>query len=68
MSFFVRFLIFGGGLTIGLLLLKYMERIVYNFGKSEWAEQRLGTGGTYRMWQLIALGIIVASLVLAFIV
>lgn len=65
MIFLVRFLIFAIGFTIGLLLLKYRERIVYNLGKSEWAEQKLGEGGTYTMWQYIGVGIIVISFIIA---
>lgn len=65
MSFFTRFLIFAIGFLIGLLILKFLEQIVYTFGKSEWAEQKFGPGGTYTIWQIAAVGIIVVSFLLA---
>ena len=61
MLFVTRFFIFALGLIIGLLLLKYMDKIVYTLGKNEWAEQKLGTGGTYTVWKLIGIGVIVLS-------
>lgn len=39
----------------GVLILKYTEPIVRMVGKSSWAEQHLGAGGTYNMWKIIAL-------------
>ncbi len=65
MSFLVRFLVFALGLTVGLLILKYLERIVYNLGKSEWAERKFGNGGTYILWQLVAVGLMIGSFVFA---
>jgi hypothetical protein len=65
MNIVMKLLVFIIGSLLGVLILKYRERIVYTIGKSAWAEQKLGMGGTYAMWQLIALGIIVLSFLAA---
>lgn len=65
MNFFERFAIFALGFVVGLLILKYMDRIVYTVGKNQWAEQKLGTGGTYTVWKLAAIGIMVLSFLIA---
>lgn len=49
------------GIPLGILILVYKERIVFTFGKMDWAEQRLGAGGTYNIWVLIGLGVIIGS-------
>lgn len=45
-------------LVIGMLILRFTYEVVKFTGKSEWAEGKT-TGGTFTMWKLIALGIIV---------
>ncbi len=65
MNFFLRFLIFALGLTAGLLLLKYVGKIVYTLGKSGWAEQKLGTGGTFTLWRFAAVALIVVTFLIA---
>lgn len=65
MGIIAKLLIFVVGSLFGFLILKYRERIVYTVGKSEWAEMKLGAGGTYAMWQLIGLAIIVLSFLAA---
>jgi len=60
---FVKILIFLACSFVGILILKYTEPIVRNVGKMSWAEQRLGTGGTYTVWKLIGILLIVGSLV-----
>lgn len=61
MSFLVRFFIFAVGLTVGLLILKYLEQIVRTLGKNDWAERKIGTGGTYTVWQLVAVLVMMVS-------
>lgn len=61
----LKLLIFVLGFILGLLILKYQERIVYTIGKSEWAESRLGAGGTYTMWRFIGIGLIIISFLIA---
>ena len=50
-----------GMIAIAIAILKYTEVIVRNVGKSNLAERYLGLGGTYTMWKLIAIILIVAS-------
>jgi len=60
---FVKILIFLASSFVGILILKYTERIVRTVGKMGWAENRLGMGGTYTVWKLIGILLIVGSLV-----
>lgn len=60
---FVKILIFLVSTGIAILILKYTEPIVRMVGKMDWAERRLGMGGTYTAWKLIAILLIVGSLV-----
>lgn len=60
---FVKILIFLACTGVGILILKYTEPIVRMVGKMDWAENRLGMGGTYTVWKLIAILLIVGSLV-----
>ncbi len=47
--------------AVAILILKYTELIVRNVGKSDLAEKYLGMGGTYNMWKLIAVAIIIVA-------
>lgn len=58
-----KILIFLLCVAIALVILKYTEPIVRMFGKMTWAENRLGMGGTYTAWKLIAILLIVGSLI-----
>lgn len=58
----VRILVFIIFTIIGILILKYTEPIVRTVGKMQWAENRLGIGGTYTVWKLIGVFVIVFSL------
>lgn len=42
-------------IIVSYLILRYTEPIVRNIGKSSWAEQYLGNGGSYTMWKIIGL-------------
>lgn len=50
------------GITIGILVVMYNRDIVRIVGTSGWAEKYLGAGGSYSMWQLIGLLIIVLTI------
>ena len=52
---FVRTIVFIAMFAAGVLILKYTEQVVRTVGKSGWAEQHLGMGGTYNMWKIIAI-------------
>jgi len=60
---FAKILIFLICTVLAILILKYTEPLVRMIGKMSWAENRLGMGGTYTVWKLIAIGLIVGSLV-----
>ncbi len=58
---FIKILVFLVAFAIGLAIMKYNEPIVRTFGKSSFAEKYLGMGGTYSMWKLIGLAIILVG-------
>ena len=60
---FIKILIFLVSCGLAILILKYTEPIVRMVGKMGWAENRFGMGGTYTVWKLIAILLIVGSLV-----
>lgn len=60
---FIKILVFLASCGVAILILKYTEPLVRMIGKMSWAENNLGTGGTYTMWKLIAILLIVGSLV-----
>lgn len=45
------------GLPLGLSVMIYRYKIVQFTGKLEWAEQKLGSGGTYTL--LIIIGLVI---------
>lgn len=65
MPFFLKFIIFALGLLLGLLILKFLDKIVYTIGKNEWAERKIGSGGSYVVWQWLAMTIIVGTFLIA---
>jgi len=63
----LRILVFFGAILVGILILKYTERIVNIVGHMEWADRYLGFGcggGTYTFWKLLGTLVIVAGVVL----
>jgi len=51
------------GIPLGTLLIIYTEWLVDNFGRIDWAEEKLGSeGGTRLFWKLFGLLIIILSL------
>lgn len=58
---FVKIIVFIVAFIAGLAILKYQEPIVRTFGKSYYAERYLGMGGTYTMWKLIAIAVILVA-------
>lgn len=59
MSFFTRILIFVASFALGLIILRYNKYVVDMAGKSEWAEEKLGSGGTYTVWKLFGIAIMI---------
>lgn len=58
----MRFFYFILAVVIAILIMKYTDPIVRLIGKNDLAEKYLGMGGTYTMWKLIALAIVLAGL------
>jgi hypothetical protein len=49
-------------IAIGFLLIWKTDWIVANFGRVDWAEEKLGTeGGTRLLWKLIGLAVIIIA-------
>lgn len=44
---------------LGIFFLVKTERIVFTVGHNDWAERHLGSGGTYSMWKVIAILVII---------
>lgn len=63
---FLKILILILALAGGLSILKYTELLVRTVGKNEWAEKYLGGGGTYTMWKIIGILIIVVAIIYVF--
>lgn len=62
MSFLARLLVLLAAIGLGILIERFTERIVNFVGYSGWAEEKLGVGGTYTMWKLIGLIVIIGGL------
>ena len=59
----MKFFLFLLAVAVGILIMKYTEPIVRTVGINDLAEKYLGAGGTYTMWRLLAILLIVAALV-----
>lgn len=66
MSILVRFLVLIFGVAFGVLCVKYSYQATQLFGHNEYAEKYLGSGGTYSMWKLLGLIIIIGTIWYAF--
>lgn len=53
------------GFVLGFYVLSHKENIVQLFGKINWAERKLGGGGTYNVWVIVGLLIIIGSVMYA---
>lgn len=45
--------------AIGLAIIKYTLNWVGWTGKSQWAEDKMGQGGTYTLWKIIAVALMI---------
>ncbi len=50
--FLVRFLVFVLSFAAGLWIIRNSEWLVRTFGHAGWAERLLGAGGSYSVWKL----------------
>ena len=58
-----KILIFTILILLGLAILAKTEPIVRFVGKAWWAENRLGSGGTYLMWKIIGIIVIILGVI-----
>ena len=60
---FIKILVFIVAILVGIWIISGREKLVRMIGKSSFAEKYLGMGGTYTMWILIGLLVIVLALI-----
>lgn len=58
----MRYLISLIGVAVGALIVIYSEKIYEQMGPSEWAERKLGPGGSHLFYKLIGIAIIFLAL------
>lgn len=58
----MKFFLFVVAVVIALVILKFTEPIARFFGVSGWAEETFGAGGTYTMWKLLAVILVLLAL------
>lgn len=66
MGTIARLLIFFLGIALGTLFVRYSYQLTQLFGHNSYAERYIGDGGTYSMWKLLGLVVIVVAVWLAF--
>jgi hypothetical protein len=62
MGIVIKILVLILGLGFGVALIKYNYQITHLFGHNSLAEQYLGSGGTYTMWRLLGIVVILVTL------
>ena len=50
------------GVGLGVLIVMYHRQIVRFMGVNDWAERTFGGGGTYTLWQLIGVFVVVGTI------
>ena len=58
----MKFLIFIMCFSIGFIAIRYSKWLVDSIGRSQFFEEKLGSGGTYTFWKLLG----VASILFGF--
>lgn len=53
-------------IVIGLVLIKYAYTLVGFFGHIPWAEQHIGGGGTYTLYKIVGVVVIVLAMLYMF--
>jgi hypothetical protein len=52
------------GIVVGALMVIKTETLVSNFGRSGWAEDHIGPGGSYLFYKLLGIGLVALSLMM----
>jgi len=60
---FTRIVVFIIALVIGICLMHYNEWLVRTVGKAEYAERILGSGGSYTMWKILGVIVIILGVI-----
>ncbi|MEK7534878.1 MAG: hypothetical protein AAB563_00530 [Patescibacteria group bacterium] len=66
MTFLLKVLVLILGLGVGTALIKYNYQMTHLFGHNSLAEQYLGNGGTYTMWRLLGIAVIIGVMIYVF--
>lgn len=59
MEFILKFLVFIVGIGAGVAMMYYNYQLVQLFGHQYYAEKYLGDGGTYSMWKILGILVII---------
>ena len=62
MAILLKILIFVIGFGVGVTAIKYNYQLTQLFGHNSLAEQYLGSGGTYTMWKLLGVIVILGTI------
>ncbi len=62
---FARIVVFILTTAGGLALMRYAEPIVRNTGHMDWAERTFGAGGSYTVWKIAGVFVIIAGFLFA---
>jgi hypothetical protein len=63
MVFITKFLILIAVFVLGIAMMKYREKLVRLVGKNYYAEKYIGAGGSYTMWVLLGVALIIGTLI-----
>jgi len=61
MGFAIKVFGFLIGVVAGLIILRFSFQLTQLFGHNEYAERFFGTGGTYLMWKILGILLIVGA-------
>lgn len=60
--FWLKLLVLIIGISVGIGFVKYSYPMAQLFGHNPLAERYLGTGGTYTMWKLLGILVIIGTI------
>lgn len=66
MAFAIKLIALVAGFAIGTAFIKYNFQLTKLFGHNSLAERYLGDGGTYNMWKLLGIALIIISVIYVF--
>ncbi len=66
MELLIKFAVLLAGFGLGIAFIKYNFQLTRLFGHNSLAERYLGEGGTYSMWKLLGVALIIGAVIYAF--